>query len=87
VNLAPSVGPITASGLLTGGRISTEIAAALLMSIDTVEHHLVSIYRKIGDHGRVDAAAFAFRLVLAPLGSVACKVSAATARADVQLPG
>jgi Bacterial regulatory proteins, luxR family len=51
--------------LLAGSRSGKETAAAQLVSIGTVEYHLASIYLKIGVHGRVDAAAFALRLVLA----------------------
>jgi DNA-binding CsgD family transcriptional regulator len=53
-------------GLLAGGHSNKEIAAALAVSVATVERHLVNIYSKIDARGRVDAAAFALRHALAP---------------------
>jgi predicted ATPase/DNA-binding CsgD family transcriptional regulator len=47
--------------LLAGGQSNKEIAAALTLSIHTVERHLVNIYAKIGARGRADAVAFALR--------------------------
>jgi DNA-binding CsgD family transcriptional regulator len=47
--------------LLADGQSNKEIAAALTLSIHTVERHLVNIYAKIGARGRADAVAFALR--------------------------
>jgi DNA-binding NarL/FixJ family response regulator len=38
---------------------STEIAAALVLSVKTVERHLANAYAKIGARSRVDAATYA----------------------------
>jgi predicted ATPase/DNA-binding CsgD family transcriptional regulator len=51
--------------LLAAGQSNKEIAAALTLSIHTVERHLVNIYAKIGARGRADAVAFALRHNLA----------------------
>jgi ATP/maltotriose-dependent transcriptional regulator MalT len=45
--------------LLAAGQSNKEIAADLVVSINTVERHLQSIYRKLGARRRVDAAVFA----------------------------
>ena len=47
--------------LLTAGKSNQEIAAALVLSVRTVENHLARLYAKIGARGRVDAAAYAHR--------------------------
>ncbi len=52
-------------GLLAAGRTNKEIAAALYLSIATVERHLATIYRNLGLTGRVDAARFAIEHGLA----------------------
>jgi non-specific serine/threonine protein kinase len=45
--------------LLARGRMSREIADALVLSVRTVERHITNIYAKIGARGRADATAFA----------------------------
>jgi DNA-binding CsgD family transcriptional regulator len=45
--------------LVGDGRSNKEIAAELVVTDNTVERHLVSIYRKIGARRRADAAVFA----------------------------
>jgi predicted ATPase/DNA-binding CsgD family transcriptional regulator len=52
-------------GLLAEGQSNKEIAAALTLSVHTVERHLVNVYAKIGARGRADAVAFALRHGLA----------------------
>jgi predicted ATPase/DNA-binding CsgD family transcriptional regulator len=52
--------------LLAAGRSNREIAAALVVSVRTVEHHVAAVYAKIGAHRRVDAAAYARRHGLLP---------------------
>jgi non-specific serine/threonine protein kinase len=52
-------------GLLAQGQSNKEIAAALALSVHTVERHLVNVYAKIGARGRADAVAFALRHGLA----------------------
>jgi DNA-binding CsgD family transcriptional regulator len=47
--------------LLAGGDSNAEIAAALGVSVHTVERHAANLYRKIGARGRADAIAWAFR--------------------------
>jgi DNA-binding CsgD family transcriptional regulator len=50
--------------LLAAGKNNTEIAAALVLSIRTVERHIENIYEKLGIHGkaaRARAAAYALR--------------------------
>jgi DNA-binding NarL/FixJ family response regulator len=51
--------------LAAAGRRNREIAAALTVSVRTVEHHLDSIYGKLGVRGRVEATALAVRHGLA----------------------
>jgi non-specific serine/threonine protein kinase len=48
-------------GLLATGQSNRAIAAALVVSERTVEHHVAGIYRKLGAHSRVEAAAYALR--------------------------
>jgi predicted ATPase/DNA-binding CsgD family transcriptional regulator/DNA-binding XRE family transcriptional regulator len=45
--------------LLAAGRTNPEIAAALVISVKTVERHLANVYAKIGARTRVDAATHA----------------------------
>ena len=47
--------------LLTNGSTNLEIAAALVVSVHTVERHLQNSYRKIGFRNRADAAAYMAR--------------------------
>ncbi|MGD9891787.1 MAG: LuxR C-terminal-related transcriptional regulator, partial [Dehalococcoidia bacterium] len=51
--------------LVAAGRTNKEIAAALVLSVSTVQNHLVTIYRKIDARNRADATAFALRHGLA----------------------
>ncbi len=47
--------------LLAGGDTNGQIAARLGISINTVERHVVNLYRKIDARGRADATAWAIR--------------------------
>ena len=47
--------------LLTAGRSNREIAATLVVSVRTVEHHIAAVYGKIGARRRADAVAYALR--------------------------
>jgi DNA-binding NarL/FixJ family response regulator len=47
--------------LVAEGRTNREIAAALVLSVHTIERHLANCYRKIGARNRADATAFALR--------------------------
>ena len=47
--------------LLAGGESNGQIAARLGLSINTVERHVVNIYRKIDARGRAEATAWAIR--------------------------
>lgn len=47
--------------LLAGGESNGQIAARLGLSINTVERHVVNLYRKIEARGRADATAWAIR--------------------------
>ena len=51
--------------LVAAGRSNKEIAAELVVSVHTVERHLVNIYRKIDARTRVDATGFAVQHGLA----------------------
>lgn len=51
--------------LLAGGATNNEIAAALVLSIPTVERHITHIYQKIGARRRADATAYALKAGLA----------------------
>lgn len=51
--------------LLAGGMTNRELAATLFVSENTVERHLLNIYRKIGARRRADATAYALRHGLA----------------------
>jgi DNA-binding CsgD family transcriptional regulator len=47
--------------LIAEGIGNQAIAERLVVSLRTVEHHIASIYRKIGARGRADAVAYALR--------------------------
>jgi len=47
--------------LVSGGATNKEIAAGLVISLNTVERHLANIYTKLGVRGRAEAAAYAVR--------------------------
>jgi len=51
--------------LVAAGESNAEIAARLGVTINTVERHVVNVYRKIDARGRADATAFAIRNGLA----------------------
>jgi HD-GYP domain-containing protein (c-di-GMP phosphodiesterase class II) len=51
--------------LIAAGRTSKEIAAALVVSIPTVERHITNLYAKIGARGRAEATAYALKHDLA----------------------
>jgi DNA-binding CsgD family transcriptional regulator len=55
--------------LLAAGRSNREIAIELVISLRTVEHHIASIYGKIGARRRADAVTYALRHDLLPLKS------------------
>ncbi len=48
-------------GLLAAGRENAEIAAALGVSVHTVERHVANIFVKIGVPNRAEATAWAHR--------------------------
>jgi DNA-binding CsgD family transcriptional regulator len=52
-------------GLLASGKSNQEIAAALVLSVRTVERHIANVYAKVGAHGRAEATAYALRHALA----------------------
>jgi DNA-binding NarL/FixJ family response regulator len=52
--------------LLAEGKTNKEIAAALVVSIPTVQRHIANIYSKIDARGRADATAYAISRGLAP---------------------
>ncbi|MGH2587500.1 MAG: LuxR C-terminal-related transcriptional regulator, partial [Dehalococcoidia bacterium] len=52
-------------GLLASGMSNQEIAEALVVTVNTVERHLVSVYGKLGVRGRAAATAYAHRHGLA----------------------
>jgi non-specific serine/threonine protein kinase len=57
--------------LIAAGRSNREIAAELVVSVRTVEHHVAAIYVKTGTHRRAEAIAYARRHgLLAPDSSV-----------------
>lgn len=51
--------------LLAEGKTNKEIAAALVVSVPTVQRHIANIYAKIDARGRADATAYAIRRGLA----------------------
>ena len=56
-------------GLLVAGKSNHEIAAALVLSVRTVERHISTIYEKLGMSGRAaraSAMAYALRNGLTP---------------------
>jgi DNA-binding CsgD family transcriptional regulator len=66
-----SVREVEVLRLLASGQSNREIAAALVITVHTVQNHLASIYAKVGARGRVDATAFALRHgFVAPLASL-----------------
>jgi DNA-binding CsgD family transcriptional regulator len=48
-------------GLIAAGKSTKEIAAALVISVATVERHITHIYEKIGAGSRAEATAYALR--------------------------
>jgi non-specific serine/threonine protein kinase len=54
-------------GQVADGASNKAIAAALHISVPTVERHLATTYSKLGLHGRVDAARYALKHGLAPM--------------------
>ena len=46
---------------VAAGRSNAEIAAALVLSVHTVERHVANVYRKISVHNRAEATAYALR--------------------------
>jgi DNA-binding NarL/FixJ family response regulator len=61
---APRRGGLTAREvevlrLVAAGGTNADIAAALVISVPTVQRHLANIYTKIGARGRADATAYA----------------------------
>ncbi len=51
--------------LITQGKSNREIGAALVLSLRTVERHIVNIYRKLDIHSKAQATAYAFTHELA----------------------
>jgi len=51
---------------ISRGDTNKEIAASLVISLNTVERHLANIYTKLGIRGRAEAAAYAVRVATAP---------------------
>jgi DNA-binding NarL/FixJ family response regulator len=51
--------------LVAHGNSNREIAAALVLSIRTIERHIENLYAKIGANGRAEATAYALRQRLA----------------------
>jgi len=56
--------------LVAAGMSNKEIAAALYLSPSTVERHLVTVYRKLGVAGRVDATRYAVSHGLGPPSTI-----------------
>ncbi len=54
--------------LVANGASNKSVAEGLHISVATVERHLATIYRKLGLHGRVDAARYALQHGLAVTG-------------------
>ena len=46
---------------IAGGLSNKEIAGELGVSVRTIEHHITSIYRKLGARGKADATAWVLR--------------------------
>jgi DNA-binding NarL/FixJ family response regulator len=53
--------------LVVTGSTNADIAAALVISVPTVQRHLANIYQKIGARGRADATAYAFGHGMVPI--------------------
>ncbi len=51
--------------LIAAGRSNREIAAALDISVRTVNRHITNLYTKVGARGKADATAYALRHRLA----------------------
>jgi DNA-binding NarL/FixJ family response regulator len=47
--------------LVAQGQSNKEIAAALVLSVRTVERHITNLYGKIDARGKADATAYAFK--------------------------
>lgn len=60
---SPTITPreLEVLGLLANGLTNREIAEELLLSVKTVMHHSVAIYRKLDVRGRAEATAYAHR--------------------------
>jgi DNA-binding CsgD family transcriptional regulator len=54
--------------LLSAGQTNREIAAALALSLATVERHLAHLYKRIGARGQADATLYAVRVGLVTPG-------------------
>jgi DNA-binding CsgD family transcriptional regulator len=64
--LSPEVAGLTSREaevlrLLAKGQSNKEIAAALVLSVRTVERHITNLYGKIAARGKADATAYAFK--------------------------
>jgi DNA-binding CsgD family transcriptional regulator len=46
---------------VAAGQSNKEIAAALGVSVRTIEHHITNLYRKLGARSKADATAWAVR--------------------------
>ena len=64
-NQAMRSAALLASALLAAGCSNRQIAAALALSVRTVERHITNLYGKIEAHNKADATAYAFRTGLA----------------------
>lgn len=69
--LAPLPGGLTTREIevvrwIAAGKSNRAIAAELVVSIRTVDHHIANIYRKLGVSGRAEATAYAMRHGLGP---------------------
>ncbi|MET3174711.1 UNVERIFIED_ORG: DNA-binding CsgD family transcriptional regulator [Arthrobacter sp. UYCu721] len=53
-------------GQVASGFTNRDIAANLVISVDTVGRHISNLYRKISARGRADATAYAWRMNLVP---------------------
>ena len=58
---SPTARELEVLRLLAQGETNAQIAAALGISVHTVERHVVNLYRKIDARGRADATAYAVR--------------------------
>jgi pimeloyl-ACP methyl ester carboxylesterase/DNA-binding CsgD family transcriptional regulator len=64
--LGLSVREVEVLQLLATGLSNPAIAAHLVLSVHTVERHVVNLYTKLGIHGRAEATAYALRHGLLP---------------------